>query len=44
VKNFVVHAHEPQARMSIPLIILAFGSLFVGYLTKDMIIGLGSGF
>jgi NADH-ubiquinone oxidoreductase chain 5 len=30
--------------MSIPLIVLAFGSLFVGYLTKDMIIGLGSNF
>jgi hypothetical protein len=30
--------------MSIPLIILAFGSLFVGYATKDMIIGLGSSF
>jgi NADH-ubiquinone oxidoreductase chain 5 len=43
-KNYVLHAHEPQARMSIPLIILAVGSLFVGYLTKDMIIGLGSGF
>jgi len=30
--------------MSIPLIVLAFGSLFVGYATKDMIIGLGSSF
>jgi hypothetical protein len=30
--------------MSIPLIVLATGSLFVGYMTKDMIIGLGSGF
>lgn len=30
--------------MGIPLILLAFGSLFVGYLGKDMIIGLGSTF
>lgn len=30
--------------MGIPLILLAFGSLFVGYLSKDMIIGLGSTF
>ena len=43
-KNFVLNAHEPNICMSIPLIVLAFGSLFVGYLTKDMIIGLGSGF
>jgi NADH-ubiquinone oxidoreductase chain 5 len=44
VKSFVLHAHEPQAPMSIPLIVLAIGSLFIGYMTKDMIIGLGSGF
>lgn len=37
-------AHEPNAIMSIPLILLAFGSLFVGYVTKDMIIGLGTPF
>jgi NADH-ubiquinone oxidoreductase chain 5 len=30
--------------MSIPLILLAIGSLFVGYITKDMIIGLGTPF
>lgn len=30
--------------MSIPLILLAIGSLFVGYVTKDMIIGLGTPF
>jgi NADH-ubiquinone oxidoreductase chain 5 len=43
-KNAVVNAHESDAAMSIPLIVLAFGSLFVGYATKDMIIGLGSSF
>lgn len=44
LKNFVLKAHEPNALMSIPLILLAFGSLFVGYLSKDMIIGLGTPF
>lgn len=43
-KQSVIHAHEPQICMSLPLILLAFGSLFIGYLTKDMIIGLGSSF
>ena len=30
--------------MIIPLIILAFGSIFIGYITKDMFIGLGTNF
>lgn len=30
--------------MSVPLVILAFGSIFVGYLFKDMIIGPGTPF
>nr|BBH42941.1 NADH dehydrogenase subunit 5 [Marophrys sp. SRT127] len=36
--------HEANILMGLPLVLLAFGSLFVGYLTKDMIIGLGSPF
>jgi NADH:ubiquinone oxidoreductase subunit 5 (subunit L)/multisubunit Na+/H+ antiporter MnhA subunit len=40
----VSHAHEPSIFMSIPLIVLAFGSMFVGYLTKDLIIGFGSSY
>ncbi len=35
---------ESPANMSVPLVILAFGSIFVGYLFKDMIIGPGSPF
>jgi NADH-ubiquinone oxidoreductase chain 5 len=35
---------ESPANMSIPLVILAFGSIFVGYLFKDMIIGPGTPF
>lgn len=38
------HAHEGDIFMSLPLIILAIFSIFFGYITKDMFIGLGSGF
>ena len=38
------HAHESDIYMSIPLIILAVFSIFFGYLTKDIFIGLGSNF
>ena len=38
------HAHEGDMFMSLPLIILAIFSIFLGYITKDMFIGLGSGF
>ena len=38
------HAHEGDIFMSIPLIILAIFSIFFGYVTKDMFIGLGSNF
>lgn len=37
-------AHEGNIFMSIPLIILAIFSIFFGYITKDIFIGLGSGF
>jgi NADH-ubiquinone oxidoreductase chain 5 len=37
-------AHEADIFMSIPLIILAVFSIFFGYLTKDIFLGLGSGF
>ena len=37
-------AHEGDIFMSLPLIILAFFSIFFGYITKDIFIGLGSGF
>jgi NADH-ubiquinone oxidoreductase chain 5 len=38
------HAHESDIFMSMPLIILAIFSIFFGYVTKDMFIGLGSNF
>jgi len=38
------NAHEGDLFMSIPLIILAIFSIFFGYVTKDIFIGLGSDF
>lgn len=38
------HAHEGDLFMSIPLIILAIFSIFFGYITKDIFIGVGSNF
>jgi len=38
------NAQEGNLFMSVPLIILAVFSIFFGYITKDMFIGLGSGF
>jgi len=38
------HAHEGDLFMSIPLIVLAIFSIFFGYVTKDIFIGLGTGF
>jgi NADH-ubiquinone oxidoreductase chain 5 len=37
-------AHESDIFMNMPLIILAIFSIFFGYITKDIFIGLGSGF
>jgi len=37
-------AHEGDIFMSLPLIILAVFSIFFGYITKDIFIGLGSAF
>src|SRR5271168_5196293 len=38
------HAHESDIFMSLPLIILAIFSIFFGYITKDIFLGLGSSF
>jgi NADH-ubiquinone oxidoreductase chain 5 len=37
-------AHEGDIFMSLPLMILAVFSIFFGYITKDLFIGLGTGF
>ena len=38
------HAHEGDLFMTLPLVILAIFSIFFGYLTKDIFIGLGTDF
>jgi NADH-ubiquinone oxidoreductase chain 5 len=40
----ILNAHEAPFRMAFPLFILSIPSIFIGYLSKDMIIGLGSDF
>lgn len=42
--NYYKNAHEGNIYMSIPLIILAIFSIYFGFLTKDIYVGLGSGF
>ena len=41
-KKIIEKAHDVTIFMAIPLIILALGSIFIGYFTKDLIIGLGN--
>lgn len=38
------HAHEAPFAMSAPLVILSVGSIFIGYLSRDMFVGMGSDF
>ena len=37
----ISHAHESSWIMLIPLLILCFGSIFVGFIAKDLFLGLG---
>jgi len=43
-KQVIEHAHEPSKFMATPLFILSFVSIFVGYLTRDLMIGAGTDF
>jgi proton-translocating NADH-quinone oxidoreductase chain L len=43
-RQALAHAHDAPVLMAVPLILLALGSIFVGYLAKDMMIGLGTDF
>ena len=43
-KQDISACHDAPVLMAIPLILLAFGSIFVGFLAKDMMIGLGTPF
>jgi len=41
-KTYVQSAHEADLKMIFPLILLGLGAIFYGFLTRDLIIGLGS--
>lgn len=43
-KNIIKNAHDVPFEMGLPLGLLAFGSIFIGYISKDMFVGLGSDF
>lgn len=44
LKTLTFHAHEGSWRLTLPLFILSFLSITVGYLTKDLLIGFGTDF
>lgn len=44
VKPVIKFSHESNALIIIPLIVLSFGSLFSGFLSKDLFVGVGSSF
>lgn len=43
-KHTIVNAHDAPFKMALPLSILAFCSIFFGFIFRDMFIGLGSDF
>ena len=43
-RKITLNIHESSSLMLLPLTILAFGSIFIGYLTKDLFIGFGTNF
>ena len=43
-KVIALHAHEPYYTMTGPLFFLSICSIFIGYVLKDMMVGLGSDF
>jgi NADH-ubiquinone oxidoreductase chain 5 len=42
--NYYKHAHEGNIFMSLPLAILALFSIYFGFITKEIYIGMGSSF
>jgi NADH-ubiquinone oxidoreductase chain 5 len=44
LKPVLIGAHDAPIRMALPLIILSFPSIFIGYLARDLFIGLGTNF
>jgi NADH-ubiquinone oxidoreductase chain 5 len=44
LKSYTKNLHESEMAMGLPLILLAIGSVFIGFIFKDIIIGTGSNF
>ena len=43
-KIYIENAHEADLKMIIPLIFLGLGAIFYGFISRDLVIGLGSPF
>jgi NADH-ubiquinone oxidoreductase chain 5 len=43
-KSYVPGIHEAPIKMVFPLMVLSLGAIFVGFLSRDMFIGLGNSF
>lgn len=43
-KQSILNIHDAPFVLGFPLFILTFGSIFVGYIAKDMMVGLGTNF
>ncbi len=43
-KSNLLDVHDAPPLMAVPLVVLALGSIFLGYLGKDMMIGVGTNF
>jgi NADH-ubiquinone oxidoreductase chain 5 len=43
-KGVIEHTQTVPLTIGIPLLLLSFGSIFLGYLMKDMVVGLGTDF
>lgn len=43
-RKVIENAHEVSLPLGLPLLVLSFGSIFLGYFCKDMVIGLGTDF
>jgi NADH-ubiquinone oxidoreductase chain 5 len=43
-KTALQNCHDAPLIMALPLILLAFGSIFIGYFARDMMVGLGTCF
>lgn len=43
-RSVIIGAHDSPIKMALPLFILTFPSIFIGYLTKDLFIGFGTAY